>query len=104
MLESHGVERSHAVSESNLAGGSAGEHVRLIVSNPPYIAESEELEPQVRDYEPHSALFAGRTGLDVYRRLIPQARAALIAGGWLLLEIGHGQREALEALLAGWGT
>ena len=41
-----------------------------IVSNPPYVADGELLEPQVRDYEPHGALFAGLTGLEVYERLI----------------------------------
>jgi release factor glutamine methyltransferase len=41
-------------------------------------------------------------GLDIYQRLIPQARAALNPGGWLLMEIGHGQREALAALLQDW--
>ena len=74
----------------------------MIVSNPPYVAENEVLEPQVRDYEPASALFAGPAGLDVYERLIPQARSALKPGGWLLLEIGDGQRDALAQLLADW--
>jgi release factor glutamine methyltransferase len=75
-----------------------------IVSNPPYIPEGDrpELHPQVRDYEPATALFAGNLGLDLYRRLIPQAHAALKPGGLLALEIGHGQREALTALLADW--
>ena len=43
-----------------------------------------------------------RTGLDIYRRLIPQAHAALKPDGLLALEIGHGQRDAIAALLAGW--
>lgn len=75
-----------------------------IVSNPPYIPESDraELHPQVRDYEPAQALFAGDLGLDIYRRLIPQARIALKPGGLLALEIGHGQKDALAALLADW--
>lgn len=75
-----------------------------IVSNPPYIPEGDrhDLHPQVRDYEPATALFAGNLGLDIYRRLIPQAHAALKPGGLLALEIGHGQREALTALLADW--
>lgn len=75
-----------------------------IVSNPPYIPESDraELHPQVRDYEPALALFAGDLGLDLYRRLIPQAHTALKSGGLLALEIGHGQRDALAALLASW--
>src|SRR5437868_5876746 len=50
-----------------------------IVSNPPYVAETDRatLHPQVRDYEPATALFAGKTGLDIYRRLIPHAYNAL---------------------------
>jgi release factor glutamine methyltransferase len=75
-----------------------------IVSNPPYIpaADLDTLSPQVRDYEPHTALFAGPAGLDIYSRLIPQAHYALKPNGLLAMEIGHGQREALTDLLTGW--
>jgi release factor glutamine methyltransferase len=75
-----------------------------IVSNPPYVAESDRntLHPQVRNYEPATALFAGKTGLDIYRRLIPQAQIALRPNGLLALEIGHGQRDALASLLETW--
>jgi release factor glutamine methyltransferase len=77
-----------------------------IVSNPPYIPESDraELHPQVRDFEPAQALFAGSQGLDIYRRLIPQASAALKPGGLLALEIGHGQRDELTILLESWSN
>lgn len=77
-----------------------------IVSNPPYIPESDraELHPQVRDYEPAQALFAGSRGLDIYRRLIPQAYIALKPGGLLALEIGHGQRDELAILLENWSN
>ena len=76
----------------------------FIVSNPPYVptADRAALHPQVRDHEPAAALFAGPDGLNVYRRLIPQARTALRPNGILALEIGQGQREAVAALLAGW--
>ncbi len=75
-----------------------------IVSNPPYIPEHDHptLHPQVRDYEPATALFAGKTGLDIYRRLIPQAYKALKPNGLLALEIGHGQRGSVAQLLADW--
>ena len=75
-----------------------------IVSNPPYIPESDRgsLHPQVRAFEPPGALFAGHDGLEIYRRLIPQAAAALAPDGLLALEIGAGQRESLADLLAGW--
>ena len=76
----------------------------VIVSNPPYVptADRDSLHPQVRDHEPAAALFAGPDGLDIYRRLIPQARAALRPNGLLALEIGHGQREAIASLLSDW--
>ncbi len=98
--ERHRVAERVRFVESDLLDAVRGERFDAIVSNPPYIAESEILEPQVRDYEPHAALYAGETGLEVYRRLIPEAQEALIPGGWLLLEIGHGQREALASLLS----
>jgi release factor glutamine methyltransferase len=76
----------------------------VIVSNPPYVSiyEAATLQPEVIDHEPHLALFAGPNGLDIYRRLIPQARAALRPGGLLALEFGFGQADALTALLADW--
>jgi release factor glutamine methyltransferase len=75
-----------------------------IVSNPPYVAETERasLSPEVRDYEPASALFAGETGLDIYRRLIPEAHNALKPNGLLALEIGHSQEDEIAALLDSW--
>jgi release factor glutamine methyltransferase len=75
-----------------------------IVSNPPYIPETDSptLHPEVRDHEPHTALFSGTEGLDIYRRLIPQAHALLKPNGLIALEIGHGQREALASLLHDW--
>ena len=71
----------------------------LICSNPPYIPDAEVLEPQVDAFEPHTALFAGPDGLDIYRRLIPLAQQALRPDGWLLLEIGHGQQARIDSLL-----
>ena len=74
----------------------------MIVANPPYVAEGEVLEQQVRAWEPALALYAGPRGTELYERLIPQASRALLPGGWLLLEIGHGQHEEIQSLLAGW--
>jgi release factor glutamine methyltransferase len=88
--------------QSNLLAALDGADFDVVVSNPPYIAEGEVLEPQVSNYEPHPALYAGPTGLEVYERLIPEARKVLKPGGWLLLEIGFGQQPAVEALLRGW--
>ena len=75
-----------------------------IVSNPPYIplSDRDSLHRQVRDHEPSSALFAEADGLGIHRRLIPQAFSALRPGALLALEIGHGQSEAIRALLEDW--
>jgi release factor glutamine methyltransferase len=100
--ERNGVAERMRFIESDLLNAVAGERFEVIVSNPPYVAESEELEPQVREWEPRAALFAGPRGLEVYERLIPQAWDVLVPGGWLLLEIGQGQREALAHLLRAW--
>lgn len=77
-----------------------------VVSNPPYVAvaDAPALQPEVRDHEPALALFAGPEGLAVYRRLIPEAHAALRPGGLLAMEFGFGQRDALAALLTGWNN
>ncbi len=90
--------------ESDLLGAVADERFDAIVSNPPYVAFSERstLPVEVREYEPARALFAGPTGLEMYRRLIPDARALLVPGGWLLMEIGHGQQDAVAHMLQGW--
>jgi release factor glutamine methyltransferase len=77
-----------------------------IVGNPPYIAESEaaSLPANVRDFEPHAALFAGSDGLDVLRRLIAEAPPHLRSGGHLLTEVAYDQSSAVRGLLdeAGW--
>lgn len=76
----------------------------VVVSNPPYVAVSEAstLAPEVRDHEPSVALYAGPDGLEIYRRLIPQAFDLLRPGGLLALEIGFGQRQPLTDLLSAW--
>lgn len=73
----------------------------LIVANPPYIPQGDlaSLQPDVRDYEPHLALAGGSDGLDCYRTLAAQSRQCLAAGGWMLLEVGLGQAEAVQQLL-----
>ncbi|MGA7155796.1 MAG: peptide chain release factor N(5)-glutamine methyltransferase [Acidobacteriaceae bacterium] len=72
----------------------------VIVSNPPYVSlyEAATMPDEVLHHEPHTALFAGPTGLDIYRRLIPAAHAALNPEGLLALEFGFGQATALRAL------
>jgi release factor glutamine methyltransferase len=74
-------------------------HFHLIVSNPPYIASAD---PHLVDlaYEPLAALAAGEDGLNDLREIVRQAPGHLLAGGWLLLEHGYDQAEAVSALLA----
>ena len=79
--------------------------VDLVVTNPPYVAEADRrsLSADVRDFEPHSALFSGSDGLDLIRLLIPAAAKALARGGTLLMEIGSGQAGAIPALVTSAG-
>jgi release factor glutamine methyltransferase len=87
--------------EGDLLAPVTGESFEIVVSNPPYVptADRASLSVEVRDHEPALALFAGDDGLDIYRRIIPAACAALVPGGLLLLEIGYGQSAAIQALL-----
>jgi release factor glutamine methyltransferase len=70
-----------------------GERFDLVVANPPYVAEGDRtaLQPEVVDWEPEQALFAGPDGLALYREIIPGAVAALRPGGLLAVEVGDGQ-------------
>ena len=87
--------------EGDLLAPVGGETFDVVVSNPPYVpdADRKTLPVEVREYEPGLALFAGKNGLDVYRRLIPQAFHTLNPGGHVLLEIGYGQAQAVRELL-----
>jgi release factor glutamine methyltransferase len=73
----------------------------LIVSNPPYVPETDRatLEREVRDHEPALALYAGPDGLEIYRRLIPEAARLLKPGGRLILELGYNSLEGVRRML-----
>jgi release factor glutamine methyltransferase len=77
------------------------ERFDLIVSNPPYIttADLATLQPEVTDFEPVMALDGGSDGLDFYRLISSGASKHLNPGGWLMLEVGIGQAEAVRELL-----
>jgi release factor glutamine methyltransferase len=79
--------------------------VEAIVSNPPYIADGElvKLPREVRDFEPVRALAAGEDGLKVIRRLVMDARRILSPSGFVALEIGAGQRAAVEGIFGQHG-
>jgi len=72
----------------------------VIVSNPPYIArdEADSLSREVRDHEPHTALFGGPTGIEIYSTLIEQSRALLQSRGILVLELGYGSADAVRRM------
>ncbi len=74
---------------------------QCIVSNPPYIPTGDlaDLDPSVRDYEPHLALDGGADGLDFYRAIAARWKEALLPGGRLLLELGIGEADAVMRLL-----
>jgi len=88
--------------EGDLLAPVASEKFEIVVSNPPYVPETDRatLSVEVREYEPALALFAGDDGLDVYRRLIPAAFDALAPGGFVALEIGYGLSTAMRELLS----
>jgi release factor glutamine methyltransferase len=112
----HGVARRiHFLQTDLLEALSAGSHVSshasapfdLIVSNPPYVSRDEAatLPREVREYEPHTALFGGPRGTEIYAQIIGQARFLLAPGGLLVLELGYNSADRVWAILAdepGW--
>lgn len=105
----------HAVSarvhflECDLLGAltSSSQPFDVIVSNPPYVGreEADELPREVRDHEPHAALFGGATGVEIYARLVEQAGPLLRPGGILVLELGYNSLEPVRAIFdsqLGW--
>jgi release factor glutamine methyltransferase len=79
----------------------ADRSVDVLISNPPYVptADQHGLQREVHDYEPHVALFAGPTGLDIYERLVAEARRVLHPGGWLVVELGYNSLEPVRGML-----
>jgi release factor glutamine methyltransferase len=103
--ELNGVSSRIRFLHGDLLAPVAAERFEIVVSNPPYVpaADRPTLSVEVRDHEPALALFAGDDGLDVYQRLIPAAFTALVAGGFVAMEIGFGQSKAIGTLLADSG-
>ena len=90
--------------DTDLLKGLPDGYFDFVVSNPPYVGESEEdtVQLEVRKFEPRSAVFAGPTGLEVIERLIPQSHDALKPGGWLVMEISGTISERVVVLLSEW--
>jgi release factor glutamine methyltransferase len=99
----HQLERRIYFHHADLLDGLEGEF-DLVVSNPPYVGESEEdtVQLEVRKFEPRAAVFAGPTGTEVIARLIPSAQAILRPGGWLVMEISGTIAGQVQELLRGW--
>lgn len=87
--------------QGDLLAPVSGEQFEIIVSNPPYVPDTDRalIAVEVREHEPHVALFGGEDGLEIYRRLIPAAFSALVPGGYLLFEFGFSQAHEVELLL-----
>jgi len=90
--------------DTDLLRGLQSGYFDFVVSNPPYVGESEEdsVQLEVRKFEPRGAVFAGPAGTEVIERLIPQAREALKPGGWLVMEISGTIAARARELLTGW--
>ncbi len=95
-----GLEELVELRHADLLDGIAADSLGLAVSNPPYVTsgDMDGLAPDIRLYEPVSALDGGDDGLAVFRRLLPQAARALRPGGTVLLEVGDGQAPAVAGL------
>jgi release factor glutamine methyltransferase len=96
----HGVESRVTFVEADLFGDVDGP-VDIITANPPYVAgrSASGLQPEVRDHEPHIALFGGGDGLELVQRVVKEAPPLLRPGGLLLFEFGYGQDVDIEQLL-----
>jgi release factor glutamine methyltransferase len=86
---------------ADLLSAFADRSMDLILSNPPYVPIGDEhgLQREVRDYEPHLALFAGPTGNENYQRIIIEAERVLRPGGWIVFELGYQSLNAVQEML-----
>jgi release factor glutamine methyltransferase len=100
----HQLEARIHFRQTDLLLGLEAKIFDFVVSNPPYVGESEEdqVQLEVRKFEPRNAVFSGPTGMEIIERLIPQAQATLKPGGWLVMEISGAIVERVRSLLAGW--
>jgi release factor glutamine methyltransferase len=90
--------------QTDLLQGLPNNAFDFVVSNPPYVGESEadQVQLEVRKFEPKGAVFAGPTGMEVIERLVPQAHVALKPGGWLVFELSGTIHTQVLALLQSW--
>lgn len=97
-IEKQALSSAITLTEGDLFDKLGGKTFHLILSNPPYIPTGElsELQPEIRDYEPLSALDGGIDGLDYFKIIIPDSDDYLKSGGWLMVEHGEGQSEQVQ--------
>jgi release factor glutamine methyltransferase len=102
----HQLEGRIRFRETDLLAGIERDAFDFVVSNPPYVGESEEdsVQLEVRKFEPRNAVFAGPIGTEVIERLIPQAKHVLSPSGWLVMEISGTIEARVRELFAGWGS
>ena len=100
----HQLESRIQFHQSNLLEGLNLADLDFVVSNPPYVGDFEEdqVQLEVRKFEPRNAVFAGPNGVEVIARMIPQAHSALRRGGWLVMETSGTMAEKTKRLLDGW--
>ncbi len=100
----HQLENQIQFHQTDLLQGLDPATFDFVVSNPPYVGECEadQVQLEVRKFEPRSAVFAGPSGMEVIERLIPQARTALKPGGWLVIEISGTIADRVQRRLDGW--
>jgi release factor glutamine methyltransferase len=100
----HQFESRIRFHQADLLQGLNPANFDFVVSNPPYVGESEadQVQLEVRKFEPRNAVFAGPTGLEIIEHLIPQAHSSLKPGGWLVLEISGTIADRVRPLLGQW--
>ena len=98
------LQRNLSFHDTDLLNGLEAAAFDFVISNPPYVgeAEADQVQLEVRKFEPRTAVFAGPTGLEVIEKLIPAAHTALRPGGYLIMEISGTIADRVRALLHGW--
>ena len=100
----HQLESRMRFYQADLLQGLPSSYFDFVVSNPPYVGESEadQVQLEVRKFEPRNAVFAGPTGTEVIERLIPEAKVILKPDGWVIMEISGTISDKVKTLLSGW--